>query len=75
MKLRVRIQRQTSRLEVQGEAPTLQELAELIRQTLLPSHGLRFLHRCSSVLILMFEEDLLNSASILSAPTRPSDCP
>uniref|UniRef100_A0A3P9K2U2 F-box protein 7 n=1 Tax=Oryzias latipes TaxID=8090 RepID=A0A3P9K2U2_ORYLA len=34
MKLRVRIQRQTSRLEVQGEAPTLQELAELIRQTL-----------------------------------------
>uniref|UniRef100_H2N0K5 F-box protein 7 n=1 Tax=Oryzias latipes TaxID=8090 RepID=H2N0K5_ORYLA len=40
MKLRVRIQRQTSRLEVQGEAPTLQELAELIRQTLLPSHGL-----------------------------------
>ncbi|XP_036067243.1 F-box only protein 7-like [Oryzias melastigma] len=40
MKLRVRIRRQTSRLEVGGEAPTLRELVELIGETLLPSHGL-----------------------------------
>lgn len=40
MKLRVRIQRQTSRVELPGGEPTLQELSDLIKQTLLVSHGL-----------------------------------
>ncbi|XP_013887212.1 F-box only protein 7 isoform X2 [Austrofundulus limnaeus] len=40
MKLRVRIQRQTSRVELPGGEPTLQELSDLIKQTLLSSHGL-----------------------------------
>ncbi|XP_054878001.1 F-box only protein 7 isoform X1 [Poeciliopsis prolifica] len=40
MKLRVRINRQTSRVELPGEEPTLQELSDLIRQTLLSDHGL-----------------------------------
>uniref|UniRef100_A0A3B3YBM3 F-box domain-containing protein n=1 Tax=Poecilia mexicana TaxID=48701 RepID=A0A3B3YBM3_9TELE len=41
MKLRVRINRQTSRVELPGEEPTLQELSDLIKQTLLSDHGLR----------------------------------
>uniref|UniRef100_A0A096M422 F-box protein 7 n=1 Tax=Poecilia formosa TaxID=48698 RepID=A0A096M422_POEFO len=40
MKLRVRINRQTSRVELPGEEPTLQELSNLIKQTLLSDHGL-----------------------------------
>uniref|UniRef100_A0A3B3WST4 F-box domain-containing protein n=1 Tax=Poecilia mexicana TaxID=48701 RepID=A0A3B3WST4_9TELE len=40
MKLRVRINRQTSRVELPGEEPTLQELSDLIKQTLLSDHGL-----------------------------------
>lgn len=39
MKLRVRINRQTSRVELPGGEPTLQELSDLIKQTL-SSHGL-----------------------------------
>lgn len=41
MKVRVRINRQTSRLELPGEEPTLQELSDLVKQTLLSCHGLR----------------------------------
>lgn len=40
MKLRVRINRQTSRVELPGGEPTLQELSDLIKQTL-SSYGLR----------------------------------
>lgn len=40
MKLRVRINRQTSKVELPGEEPTLQELSDLIKQTLLSCHGL-----------------------------------
>ncbi|KAM4711884.1 F-box only protein 7 isoform 1-T2 [Anableps anableps] len=40
MKLRVRINRQTSRVELPGEEPTLHELSDLIKQTLLSCHGL-----------------------------------
>ncbi|KAM4523649.1 F-box only protein 7 [Fundulus diaphanus] len=40
MKLRVRINRQTSRVELPGEEPTLQELSDLIKQTLLSCNGL-----------------------------------
>lgn len=42
MKLRVRIQRQTSKLELLGQEPTLKELISRIRETLLSSHGLRW---------------------------------
>lgn len=42
MKLRVRIQRQTSKLEVLGPEPTVGELTSRIRETLLSSHGLRW---------------------------------
>ncbi|XP_056281172.1 F-box only protein 7 isoform X2 [Pseudoliparis swirei] len=40
MKLRVRVQRQTSRVELLGEEPRLKELADHVRDTLLPSRGL-----------------------------------
>ncbi|XP_070785066.1 F-box only protein 7 [Enoplosus armatus] len=41
MKLRVRINRQTSRVELLGEEPSLTELMDHIKGTVLPSHGLR----------------------------------
>ncbi|XP_076016024.1 F-box only protein 7 [Genypterus blacodes] len=41
MKLRVRINRQTSLVELQGEEPSVTELLDHIRHTVLPSHGLR----------------------------------
>lgn len=41
MKLRVRINRQTSRVELLGEDPSLKELIDHIRETVLSSHGLR----------------------------------
>uniref|UniRef100_A0A8K9XSK7 F-box protein 7 n=1 Tax=Oncorhynchus mykiss TaxID=8022 RepID=A0A8K9XSK7_ONCMY len=41
MKLRVRINKQTSRVKLEGEEPTLTELNVQIREILLPSHGLR----------------------------------
>uniref|UniRef100_A0A3B5MDD8 F-box domain-containing protein n=1 Tax=Xiphophorus couchianus TaxID=32473 RepID=A0A3B5MDD8_9TELE len=40
MKLRVRINRQTSRVDLPGEEPTLQELSDFIKQTLLSDHEL-----------------------------------
>lgn len=40
MKLRVRLHKQTSCLELPGEDPTLSELSDHIRQTVLPSRGL-----------------------------------
>ncbi|KAJ0047484.1 hypothetical protein NL108_000792 [Boleophthalmus pectinirostris] len=40
MILRVRLNRQTSRVELHGEDPTLSELTNHIRNTLLPSQGL-----------------------------------
>uniref|UniRef100_UPI0037E8E157 F-box only protein 7 isoform X2 n=1 Tax=Semicossyphus pulcher TaxID=241346 RepID=UPI0037E8E157 len=40
MKLRVRIQRQTSRVELPGEEPSLTELTDHIKETLLSSLGL-----------------------------------
>uniref|UniRef100_A0A8C6UXM8 F-box protein 7 n=1 Tax=Neogobius melanostomus TaxID=47308 RepID=A0A8C6UXM8_9GOBI len=40
MKLRVRFLKQTSCLELPGEDPTLSELADHIKQTVLPSRGL-----------------------------------
>ncbi|XP_045569928.1 F-box only protein 7 isoform X3 [Salmo salar] len=40
MKLRVRINKQTSRVKLEGEEPTLTELNVQIREILLPSHGL-----------------------------------
>ncbi|KAJ7987936.1 hypothetical protein DPEC_G00318410 [Dallia pectoralis] len=40
MKLRIRIKKQTSRLELEGESPTVTELNIKIREILLPSHGL-----------------------------------
>lgn len=40
MKLRIRLNKQTSCLELHGEDPTLSELADHIRQTVLPSRGL-----------------------------------
>uniref|UniRef100_A0A3Q0RMC8 F-box protein 7 n=1 Tax=Amphilophus citrinellus TaxID=61819 RepID=A0A3Q0RMC8_AMPCI len=40
MKLRVRINRQTSRVELLGEDPSLKELRDHIKETLLRSHGL-----------------------------------
>ncbi|XP_045074483.1 F-box only protein 7-like [Coregonus clupeaformis] len=40
MKLRVRMNKQTNRVELEGEEPTLTELNVQIREILLPSHGL-----------------------------------
>ncbi|KAM9334772.1 F-box only protein 7 [Symphorus nematophorus] len=40
MKLRVRLNRQTSRVELLGEEPSLKELLDQIKETVLPSHGL-----------------------------------
>ncbi|XP_039997811.1 F-box only protein 7 isoform X2 [Xiphias gladius] len=40
MKLRVRINRQTCRVELLGEEPSLKELTDHIKETLLSSHGL-----------------------------------
>uniref|UniRef100_A0A3Q3W189 F-box domain-containing protein n=1 Tax=Mola mola TaxID=94237 RepID=A0A3Q3W189_MOLML len=40
MKLRVRVQRHTSRLELLGEEPSLKELIDSIKDTVLPSVGL-----------------------------------
>ncbi|KAE8281119.1 F-box only protein 7 [Larimichthys crocea] len=40
MKLRVRISRQTSRVELPGAEPSLRELLDHVRDTVLPSHGL-----------------------------------
>ncbi|CAJ1054346.1 F-box only protein 7-like [Xyrichtys novacula] len=40
MKLRVRLQSQTSRVDLPGEEPSLTELRDLIKETLLSSHGL-----------------------------------
>ncbi|KAG8005437.1 F-box only protein 7 [Nibea albiflora] len=40
MKLRVRINRQTSRVELPGEEPSLKELLDHVREAVLPSHGL-----------------------------------
>ncbi|XP_071358161.1 F-box only protein 7 isoform X2 [Trachinotus anak] len=39
MKLRVRINRQTCRVELLGEEPSLKELSDHIKETVLPSHG------------------------------------
>ncbi|XP_040928419.1 F-box only protein 7 isoform X2 [Betta splendens] len=39
MKLLIRIKRQTSRVELPGEVPSLRELRDHIRQTVLSSHG------------------------------------
>lgn len=41
MRLRVRVRRQTSRVEVQGEDPSLTELIQVVRDTVLTLHGLR----------------------------------
>lgn len=41
MKLRVRINRQTSRVELPGQEPSLKELKDHIQETVLSSHGLR----------------------------------
>ncbi|XP_076578016.1 F-box only protein 7 isoform X2 [Chaetodon auriga] len=40
MKLRIRLNRQTSRVEVLGEEPSLKELIDHIKETVLPLHGL-----------------------------------
>ncbi|KAF3705358.1 F-box only protein 7 [Channa argus] len=40
MKLRVRINKQTSRVELPGEEPSLKDLKDHIKETLLSSHGL-----------------------------------
>ncbi|XP_029282839.1 LOW QUALITY PROTEIN: F-box only protein 7 [Cottoperca gobio] len=40
MKLRVRVQRQTSRVELPGAETSLEQLHERIKETLLPAHGL-----------------------------------
>ncbi|XP_034019625.1 F-box only protein 7-like isoform X2 [Thalassophryne amazonica] len=40
MKLRIRINKQTSRVDLQGEDPTIQELTDQIRNSVLPTHGL-----------------------------------
>ncbi|KAM9327337.1 F-box only protein 7 isoform 2-T2 [Pholidichthys leucotaenia] len=40
MKLRVRISRRTSRVELEGEEPTLKELTDHIKEMLLSAHGL-----------------------------------
>ncbi|XP_069376029.1 F-box only protein 7 [Paralichthys olivaceus] len=40
MKLRIRVIRQTSRVELLGEEPTVTELRDHIRETVLTSHGL-----------------------------------
>ncbi|XP_067110527.1 F-box only protein 7 [Osmerus mordax] len=40
MKLRVRVNKQTSRVELEGEEPTITELSIQIKEILLPSHGL-----------------------------------
>lgn len=41
MKLRVRVQQQDSRLELPGEEPSLTELVDLIKVSVLSSRGLR----------------------------------
>lgn len=41
MRLRVRVRRQTSRVELQGEDPSLTELIQVVRDTVLTLHGLR----------------------------------
>lgn len=40
MKLRIRLNRQTSRVEVPGEEPSLKELIDHVKETVLPFHGL-----------------------------------
>lgn len=41
MKLRVRVNRRTSRVELEGPDPTLTQLSTRVKEDLLPSHGLR----------------------------------
>uniref|UniRef100_A0A1A8PYF3 F-box protein 7 n=1 Tax=Nothobranchius rachovii TaxID=451742 RepID=A0A1A8PYF3_9TELE len=65
MKLRVRINKQTSRVDLPGEEPTLTELSDLIKQTLLTSNGLGLNTEFS--LSLNGSELLLDSGQTLSS--------
>uniref|UniRef100_A0A1A8AR94 F-box protein 7 n=1 Tax=Nothobranchius furzeri TaxID=105023 RepID=A0A1A8AR94_NOTFU len=65
MKLRVRINKQTSRVDLPGEEPTLTELSDVIKQTLLTSTGLGLNTEFS--LSLNGSELLLDSGQTLSS--------
>ncbi|TKS90388.1 F-box only protein 7 [Collichthys lucidus] len=65
MKLRVRISRQTSRVELPGAEPSVKELLDHVRDTVLPSHGLSADTRFS--LSLNGSEVLTDSGQTLSS--------
>ncbi|NP_001020670.1 F-box only protein 7 [Danio rerio] len=65
MKLRVRISRQTCRLELQGEEPSLAELRARVRESLLTRFGLR--SDLDFRLSLNGKEDLLDTGQSLSS--------
>lgn len=70
MKLRVRLDKQTSRLELPGEDPVLRDLTDQIRLTVLPSHGLsadtEFSLSLNGTEPLLDEGQTLSSYSIVS---------
>lgn len=70
MKLRVRLQRETSRVELPGEDPSLTDLRSLIQEVLLPSHGLsadtEFSLSLNGSELLTENEQTLQSCGIVS---------
>ncbi|XP_074554086.1 F-box only protein 7 [Halichoeres trimaculatus] len=70
MKLRVRLQRETSRVDLPGEEPSLTDLRGLIQEVLLPSHGLsadtEFSLSLNGSELLTESEQTLSSCGIVS---------
>lgn len=70
MRLRVRVRRQTSRVELQGEDPSLTELIQVVRDTMLTSHGLRSVPLAGALLTaVMSSQPLTHLASCLRLST------
>lgn len=65
MKLRVRVNKQTTRVDLQGEEPTLSELSVQIREIILPSFGLN--PDTEFTLSLNSTEPLLDTCQTLSS--------
>lgn len=76
MKLRVRINRQTSRVELLGEDPSLKELRDHIQEMLLSSHGLRsVLHMSNSVIwVVVYKVSVIWLPTCASVQTQSLVC-
>lgn len=75
MRLRVRVQRQTSRVELAGDDPGLTELIGHIREALVSSHGFRSVPqplRCGDACDVTPWTDVFSVC--VSAQTHPSVC-